>query len=1009
MRGVIDLADRKFEQRLEAWHRELKNQIIVPVSEICFEGARTFERLSVRQAEALCYTPMPVGTAWGERREYGWFRAKVSVDKELAGQRLVLISGLGGEQLVYVNGRARGSVDKKHGYVTLFRAAPETADLQLLIECYAGHGETKENLGPCPPERMPLKAVDGPQQVVGQSFLALFDETAYQLYMDVDTLMQLRSCLEESSLRSQKVNEALCDFTHTVDFELAPEARRASYARAREKLRAVLACKNGSTAPALHIIGQSHIDLGWLWPMENTWHKAVRTYANQLGLMEEYPEYRFLACEPALLEMLFEADPEVYGRVKENVKRGRFIPDGAFYVECDTNIPSGESLVRQLMWGKRWFRDNLGADSRVAWQPDTFGFTACLPQLLKAFHVDYFATQKLLRAENEGGRFPYQDFLWEGADGTRVQALSFYKNNAQTSPVHLYERWTKHRSQLRNIDALLYPFGYGDGGGGADRDMLEYLRREEDLEGLPRTRWTTLEEHFRLNAVNAAKNLWKGELYLSWHRGTCTAQRKTKLALRQLEQALHDVEFLLAQADGDRRAQAMPIVRSAWKTLLIHQFHDIAAGVGIRDVHEEAVEALSIARREIDALISDLFRNVYAVQAAPNCATLLNTLPFRRTEWVALPDGSAGLVDLPASGTRTVSAGDLRLPRQRVRVVETGKELAIDNGAIAFTLHRDGAISDLRDKRSGHTLQDAGMRMNDLRLYKNVESVYDAWELSPGYEEDLVDDGETLSFAAEGADTPLFTAVVVRRIGNSHIRQRISVRAGDHRIEFHTEVDWQERHKLLKVHFESNIRSLNAIHEMQFCHVERPAHRNDLQAADRFEVCNHHYSALFEATGGIAVLNRAIYGVSCLDGDIALSLLRAPCVPDETCDRGGQCFDYALALYDAPLALSPITRDGYAYNCPVLQLPGKGAEREGIRAENALIETIKPAEDGKGIILRVWEHRGGRTRARLVLDRACRVFACGMDEDDIEPLAEASEVEFALHAFEIKTFLLLYA
>ncbi len=954
------------------------------------------------------YAPMPAGTAWGSRREYAWFKAEISLTQETAGKRLVLLSGLGGEQLVYVNGRALGSVDRQHGYVTLTRNAPETARLRLLIECYAGHGQPKENCGPCPPERKAEETVTGPQQVIGRSFLALFNETAYQLTMDVDTLIGLRACLDEGSLRYQKVTQALRSFTHTADFELPPVERQATFEQARAVLKEALGCKNGSTAPTMHLLGQSHIDLAWLWPMENTWHKAVRTYANQLSLMEEYPEYRFLACEPALLEMLEEQDPEVFQTVLKKVKSGQMQPEGAFYAECDTNLPSGESLIRQLYWGKRWFRERMGLDSQVAWQPDTFGFTACLPQLLRGFGIPYFATQKLLRADPETERFPYQDFLWEGADGTRVQALSFFKSNARTDPQSLHERWYRDRSQQTDIDALLYPFGYGDGGGGADRDMLEYLRREEDLEGLPRTRWTSLREHFERNRENTRRKLWKGELYLAWHRGTYTVQRRTKTALRRLEQALHDAEFLAAQAAGTQREEAKTLLRSAWKTLLLHQFHDIAAGVSIRDVHDEAVQALDSAAEQVRALTSRLLECVYQPDAAKDgCYTVLNTLPFRRREWICLPGGGSGYAALPASGAVTVRADTLLKPEKNIDVRKTQDGYCVDNGVLSFTLRKDGRITGLKDLRSGLKLQEEGMFMNDLRLYRNVESVYDAWELSNDYREDLIENACRAEVTLEHGAAGEFAALVRGKAGASPYVQRITLRAGENRIEFSLDIDWQETHKLLKAHFESNVHSLNAVSEMQFCHVQRPAHRSSRFAADRYEVCNHHYSALFEAERGVALFNRAIYGISCDEGDLALTLLRAPVVPDARCDRGQQHFDYALGVYDLPLAQCRLTEEGYAYNSEPILVQGASAFREGFAAEHAILETVKPAQEGEGIVLRVWENRGTRTAARLKLPGRYRIHACSLGEEDRRFLCEDSGCAFELHPFEIKTFLLL--
>ena len=1016
--------NRQFQQRLEAWQAELKRQIMEPMGTVVFCRCENGDPARMRRTEKSQGTPVPAGTAWGAHREYAWFTAEITTPEECDGQRMVLMSGLGGEQLVYLDGQAVGSVDRQHPYVTLYRRAAAGTVSRITVESYAGNGPRLESLGPCPPEREAIPAVMGPQQVIRESVIARVNEDAYQLYMDTDTLIRLWKRLPEGSLRRMRIEAALRDYVHIADFECPREERNASFRRAREALAPALGCRNGDSAPTLEIFGQSHIDLAWLWPMEETRHKVGRTYANQLALMEEYPEYRFLVCEPALLEMLEERYPELYSRMLAQVRAGRMQPEGAFYAECDTNIPGGESLVRQLLWGKRWFREKLGYDSRVGWQPDTFGFAPCLPQLMKQFGVPFFATQKLLRADPECERFPWQDFIWEGTDGSRVQALSFFKNNAQTNPDHLLDRWEKHRTQTEEIDTLLYPFGYGDGGGGADRDLLEYLRREADLEGLPRTVWRSLPEHFEQAAERAARRVWHGELYLAWHRGTYTVQRKTKMAIRELEQALHDAELLLSLSGETERREAGSTLADAWKTLLIHQFHDIAAGVGIREVHAEAVARMTAAEQAVRRLTERLAGQVCGIPEGARGWTVLNPLGFERREYVELPDGTAGWLTLPAFGTAVVPAsaeketsgiGETKPLKTDgpepltggIRVTETEAGYRIENGVIAFTLERDGALTGMTDLRSGLPLQETGMRMNDFRLYRNVEPVYDAWELSREYEEDRTADVRTLNLRLSGAGTPVLKAVIERQIGTGRSCQEMTLRAGEKRIAFETEVNWQERHKMLKVHFETNLRTEDAICGMQFCHIRRPAHRSTAYARDRYEVCHHRYAALFEADHGIALLNRGIRGISCWEGELALTLLRAPCVPDDTCDRGVQRFAFAVEVYDRPFAEAGVELDAYAYDRPPVVIPGAGKTFGGMYAGNAMIETVKPAEEGPGTVIRLWEYRGARSRVTLRLPEKRSIYACGPDERHPELLTVSDRMEMEMHAFEVRTLMLL--
>ena len=990
---------RQFAQRLEFWQKALEKEVMRPVAPLSFSYFVTRDRLRPGDAASRGFAPAPVGTKWGMDAEYGWFRAEAVIPAEAEGQRLVLLSGIGGEQMVYLNGKAVGSIDREHGYVTLSLSARTGETLSILIESYAGHGPRLENFGPCPPGRDPVPPVRNAQCAVSGSALAVMNEDAFQLLMDSSVLLQLAENLPQSSLRRQQIVEALDRYTHIADFELPEEEKNASIRGAREALAPALACRNGDTAPLMWLIGQSHIDIAWLWPMEETFHKVIRTFSNQLSLMEEYPDYRFLLCEPSLLEMLEQSAPELYQRVLKAVNEGKMLPDGAFYVECDTNLPNGESLVRQLLWGKRAFREKFQAESPTGWQPDTFGFTAALPQLLKAFDIPYFATQKLLRADPECERFPYQDFIWEGLDGSTVQALSYFKNNARPDPDNFIRRWEKDRTQQENIQTLLFPFGYGDGGGGADRVMLEQVKRLHDLEGLPRARYGTLEGYFKQAEKSAEGNRWVGELYLAWHRGTFTSQRKTKMLVHELEKALHDAEFLICQLPEEKRPDERDALQKCWKTLLLCQFHDVASGVGIARVHREAERILQTALDETNGMIDRLARAAYP--AAPGGYSAVNTLPFPVEKWVTLPNGEERYLLLPASGCAPVTGENA--PQGRVSAVRQGNGWFIANGLISFTLCEDGTIRGLTDLRSGFPLQRPGQKMNDFRLFKDVECVYDAWELSGDYRLDRVDAVRLLSMDAVRAD-PACCAFRLRwRIGHSEAEQIIRLRAGSPLIESELAVDWQEKHKLLKVFFESDMLCENAVTETQFGHVAHPAHASYAHASDQYEVNQHRYSGLFDAGRGFAVLNRCIHGVSVDRGTLALSLLHAPCVPDPSCDRGVQCFQWAVLPCCTGFDGDALTKAAAIYDRDPILMEGTVSCAEGIRAEGCMIETVKPAESGGACVLRLWECRGTASKCVLRLPRKMRVSPCRMDESEAGVCEEGETYSRVLRPFEICT------
>ena len=938
---------RQNSQRLRAWRQEMKNHLYTPVGTVDFTGFTTFKRLKPENAASMEMRPFPVGTKWGKCWEYAWFKAEVELPQGCDGRRVVLLPGMGGEQLIYVDGVARGSNDKGRDYVTLRMNGKAGETVSVLVESYAGHGARLEEMPPCPPERPAIPPVPESQCTVKNSTLAVWNEDAYQLYLDVEMLCDLLAQLDGKSLRYQKVAKALMDFTYTADFELPLAERHESFRRAREVLKPALACHNGSTAPKMWLLGQSHIDLAWLWPEEETWHKVGRTYANQLALMEEYPEYKFLLCEPKLLDMLREQHPELWKRVQEAYGRGQIDAEGAFYIECDTNIPSGESLIRQLIRGKKWFREHFGVDSQVAWQPDTFGYSGALPQILKKLNIPYFATQKLLRADPECQRFPYQNFVWEGIDGSTVQALSYFKNNAQVNPSQFVQRWNDNRAQQENIDTLLFPFGFGDGGGGATRDMVENVRRMADLEGLPRSQYGTLHGFFEETARQAEGNRWVGELYLAWHRGTWTTQVKTKQLMRTVEQLLHDAEALVALLPAKERAEYLPTIEKAWDVLMFNQFHDVAGGVGIKRVHEEAEAAL--------------YAQVLALNA------LIERLP--KAEQKPVPAAEAATITEMADG------------------------FLMENSLLRVTVDKQGAITQIMDKRNGLPLLNPGQRMNDWRLYENVEVVYDGWEMSRDWKKRRLD--TEIRTACEVQDHLLRV-----RYGFGGSSADVTIQLVNDRIEIAAGVDWHERRKLLKVHFASNVLCDDALHEIQFGHVKRPCHDSHALASDCYESCSNRWTALCEENRGVAILQAGSRAVSTDRGEIALSLLRAPLVPDDTADRGHHGFGYAIMPFASAFKEAGVVRAGIAFAEGERENAGFSVDSEAI-----ILETIKPADDGgDDIILRLYESLRTTATGTLHLPFPAKVYASSMDESETgELLGQGREVALALKPFEIVT------
>ncbi|MBQ7518817.1 MAG: alpha-mannosidase, partial [Clostridia bacterium] len=474
--------------RLEHWIDTLKKDLYHPLGAIQAEAFFTMEHLTPEQAAAQAFAPIAPGTPWGKTWEYCWLRGRILLPPEAAGKRVVMDLCTGGETTVFVDGTSFGTyragwVDVPHHFIEdncLTPCGDAGRGYDLLLEAYAGHYYPHSEAlgGCCTGPVLPGSYADPlegkPRAVLGDMTYGIWNEDAYQLYMDLHTLRLLADQVDPESLRADRLAAALEQATLIADFEQPLDDRIASYRAAREALKPALEAVNGATAPQFYAVGNAHLDLAWLWPMAETHRKTSRTFAAQLRLMEEYPEYKYIQSQPAAYVMCRECYPELYERIKQAAKRGQWIAEGAMWVEPDTNMTSGESLVRQVIHGKRFFREEFGVDSQLLWLPDTFGYSAALPQILKGCGVKYLVTQKIFWSYNEGDQFPCHYFTWQGADGSRIDTFLPTSYTYKTDPEEICETWKK-RVQKRGLSAFLFPFGYGDGGGGPTRDHIEYL------------------------------------------------------------------------------------------------------------------------------------------------------------------------------------------------------------------------------------------------------------------------------------------------------------------------------------------------------------------------------------------------------------------------------------------------------------------------------------------------------------------------------------------------------
>lgn len=1063
-------SDRK--RRIEQYIAALKRRLITRVTPIEVEMATTHEHLSPEAASRLSYFPCPPGTHWGDEWEYGWFRGTAVLPSGIDGRRVEFLYE-GGESVVWVNGHVAGGINHFHHTVLLSEKARPGERFDILVETYAGHGKVTASYGPVNPGEQVLPPVPSQQRVFSEASIVIWDEEGYQLYMDMLTLFDAAGAMDPNSLRRHRIEKALVDVTFIIDLEDNPSSFAESVRQARAFLAPTLAAVNGSTTPEMYCVGHAHIDVAWLWPLAQTIRKAAATFSTATELMKHYPDYRFVQSQPVLYAYVKEHYPGLYEEIKKAVKAGQWVVDGGMWVECDTNLPCGESLIRQFLYGKRFMREEFGVDSKVAWLPDVFGYSGAFPQIMKGCGVEYFSTHKIFWNYHGGTTFPYDTFVWEGIDGTTVLAHLHRDYNAQTGPSHIIDRWNK-ALRKHETDLFLYPFGWGDGGGGPTRDHLEFLRRLGNFEGVPKTRQTTLEEFFReLESRGLPAARYVGELYFEAHRGVYTSQAKTKWGNRKSEFSLRDAElWSTAACIANGLEYPSEALERAWKQVLLNQFHDIIPGSSIGRVYEEAnagYERVIEQACQLSAASRATFLN-----ACDRAFTVWNSLPWTRSVWAELPIGAGRVTDARGNVLATQEVETRRGKALLVRVPdvpscgarsmyasspccestacgsETGASPAgapspccasqpacgpsacgpstggasarldgntgqyiLENEFLRLSVNSCGEITSLFDKDACRELVMDGHALNRLELYQDQPADFEAWDIDISYKEKPIEldrCGKTQLVACGPLEVRLR---IERKIHNSSLVQDIVMRSGERRVDFATEVDWDEVHKLLKVAFPVDVRSADVRYEVQFGHLKRSRNNNTDFEKARFEVSGHKWMDVSEPEYGFAILNDCKYGWDVLDNIPKLTLLRAPVAPDPHADLGHHEFTYAVYPHNEAFGAGVI-RQAYELNAPASVDQGelrRGDCQPLITASepNVVVETIKRSEDGKSVMVRAYEATGQRTACAIDFGfEIAGASLCNLLEEELqeEPQSVAisqRRVELVFRPFEVKT------
>lgn len=957
------------------------------------------EPVGFDEAAAGDYAPVAVGESWGRPWGTTWFRVRGAVPdewREAAGTRAELVVDLGFtegqpgfqcEAMVWdLRGRPMRGIAPLNNSVT--EAVGEDGEIDVFVEAASNPDVGSLFTFDPTPLGDPKTAGAEPLYTLKTVDLRLRDLEVAALLDDTLALRGLVDQLEESSPRRARILLALETMIDAVD----PDAVTATAAAGRAVLAPILAAPASVSAHTLHAVGHAHIDSAWLWPVRETVRKVARTFSNVLSLMDEDPDVHFAASSAQQYAWIKEHYPDLFERIRARVAEGRFVPVGSMWVESDTNMPGSEALARQFVRGKQFFLREFGIETEEVWLPDSFGYTAALPQIARAAGARWFLTQKL--SWSETNRMPHHTFSWEGIDGTRIfthfPPVDTY--NARVTAAELAHAERTFADKARSSVSLL-PYGYGDGGGGPTREMAAAIARTGSLEGSPRVVHSTPRQFFETaEAEYPRPEVWSGELYLEFHRGTYTSHLATKQGNRRSEHLLREAELWAATA-AVRTGAEYPAerLRKVWETVLLQQFHDILPGSSIAWVHRDAERNYAFVAAELEQIIADSLR---ALVGDGDRTVVAN----------AAPHASAGV---PALGVAAAEEEPAAVP------VPDADGWLFDNGVIRVRVDARGLIVSAVDLASGREAIAPGRAAGLLQLHRDTPTQWDAWDIDEHYRHTVRDLTDVESIGVEGD-----VLVVRRAFGASTVVERLSLRRGSRTLELVLDIDWHERQKLLKLAFPLDVHTDHAASEIQFGHLSRPIHTNTSWDAARFETVAHRWVHVAEPGFGVAIVNDSTYGHDFRreqrderGGTITtarLSLLRAALFPDPEQDQGRHSLRIGLVI---GAEVADAIREGYRINLPDRRVPGAGSVAPIVEVDEGsgvIVEAVKLAEDGSGdVVVRLYESRGGRAESELRLGfAAASVVQTDLLEREIAPDGttwDGEEVRLTLRPFQIVT------
>jgi alpha-mannosidase len=979
--------------------------------------------IPLKETFALERNSINEGKIWATEWESGYFKLSAQVPKKWKGGKIAAQIAISSEALVYSDngvplcGLTNGCVwqnDYKKELYHIVESCKGGENIELFMEGAANNifGLNQD----ADPGRTDAKRHGTYSPEIKKLRLVLLDWEHYSLWIEINLLRELALELPPENTRRSKIiiglNNAVNCYSKT----------NGNAFETRKIITPLLNAYNGSSALKITAIGHAHIDTAWLWRIQETIRKAARTFASQIELMERYPEYVFGASQPQLYAFVKDQHPELYAKIKAAIKRGQWEAQGGMWVEADCNIISGESMVRQMLHGKNFYRDEFNVDVKNLWIPDVFGYSGNLPQIMKKSGIDYFLTQKI--SWNQFNSFPHHTFMWEGIDGSRV-LTHFPPENTYNSM--LYPRGLiateKNFTEKGFIDECVCLFGAGDGGGGPKQELIERGNRLTDLEGLPKVKFGRADDFFeRVKIHQKELATYKGELYLEIHRGTLTTQAKIKKYNRQFEILLRQIEALASLLPLDKYPAKE--LDTLWKMVLTNQFHDIIPGSSINIVYKDAYAAYENGLSKCRSLISSLEAEL--TNGSKESITLFNvtSLPYEAS--FTIPDTWKGAkrkdgAPILAQTTDGVCSISTKIPAHGSVVLQKDENsipakendsLVLENNLIRYRFSKEGTLVQSFDKEFSRNIITETNPGNLFTLYDDRPNRYDAWDVEFFYREMAVGNAECISIGKLHHGTVSSSIEMKFKIGESQILQRAVLENNSKRLEFHTKVEWTESHKMLRVAFPTNLKTNDASFDIQYGAIKRSTLTNNSHEFACFESVGHRYADISEANYGAALLNNCKYGYYVKNGVLDLNLLRSPSYPDPEADVGHHEFTYAFLPHNGDLVHSTVWKEAEHLNVKPLVLSGDNKALNlpfKLAGEGVVIAAIKKAEKEKCLIIRLCETLGLETKATIRAKAKIKETNL-MEWADTGEWKDISKGENILFSpFEIRTFKVILA